>query len=130
MAELHRWPVDRKGAVRRTVDADSRRLGRTKILPRVVRAPECVPTKSEYSPGALQLFALRQASPQLRATRIRAVCYSTTPAIARLLLPAHLLQAARSLGQFRWKCPRGRPGRAGPSNISGLCLLRGSCVRQ
>ena len=68
---LARWPVARKAAGLRPIDAGLRRPGRAKILPRAVRVPEYLPTKPEHSLAALQLFALRQAFPRLRATRLR-----------------------------------------------------------
>src|SRR4029077_3801196 len=94
-ATARRWPVSRKAAALRPIDAGLRRPGRAKILPTADHVPEYPPTKSECLPAVLQRFALRQAFPRLRATRLLADCYSTTPVTARVLLPAPLLQSVR-----------------------------------
>src|SRR5262249_1258636 len=86
--------------------------------------------KSEYSLAALQPFPPLQASPQRRATRNRAECYLTMPAIARPPLPAPPLQSARLLPQFRGKCPHRRTVQACSGNTSLLCVLCGSCIFQ
>src|SRR4026208_37602 len=94
-ATPHLRPVARKAAGLHPIDGGWRRPVRAKILPRVVRGPGYLPTKPEYCLAVLQLFALPQASPRRRATRLLANFYLTTPATARLLLPAPLLQSAR-----------------------------------
>src|SRR5215208_1156825 len=94
-ASPHRWPVARKAAGLHPIGGGPRRPVRAKILPRVVRGRGYLPTKPEYCLAALQLFALRQASPQLRATRLPANFYLTKPVTARVLLPAPRLQSAR-----------------------------------
>src|SRR6266404_167084 len=91
----HRQPVARKVAALQPNDAGLRRLGRAKILPRAGHISEYPPARSECFAAALRLSALRQAFPRPLATRPRANCYSTTPATARVLLPAPLLQSVR-----------------------------------
>src|SRR5215475_2320977 len=91
MATPRRWPVARKAAGLHPIDPGWRTPVRAKILPRTVRVPGYLPTKPEYSLAALQLFALRQASPRPRATRLPADCYLTTPATAQVLLRGLLL---------------------------------------
>src|SRR6266545_1100449 len=130
MATPHPWPVARTVAGLRPIAAGWRRLARAKILPRAGRAPGHPATKSECSPAALQLFALRQASPRPRAYRLPADCYLAGLATARVLLPAPLLQSVRQLRQFRWKCLRGRVARAGSPGTSIRCVLYGSCALQ
>src|SRR5947208_1791035 len=112
MTNPYRWPVARKTARPHPIDAGWRRPVRAKILPRVVRVPGYLPTRPGYSRAALQLFALRQASPRLRAIRLPADCCLTTPATARVQRPALLLQSARWLRKFRWKSLRGPIARA------------------
>src|SRR5947208_15605904 len=88
-------PAARKAAALRPTDAGSRKPGRAKILPRAGHVPEYLPTKSECFPVVLRRFAIRQAFPRLRATRLRSDCSSTTSVSARVLLQAPLLQSVR-----------------------------------
>src|SRR5262245_11335176 len=101
MATARRWPVVRKAVELRPIDPDLRMPARAKILPRQGPALECLPTTPEHSLAASPLFVPQPAFPQPRATQVRAICCSTTPAIEPPPPLGLLPPSARSLRQVR-----------------------------